>query len=187
MNKPGVAPRKHVERVRLYEFLVKLIGDECTSRKYHTRVCNDIIKNLETILNKNDYTTNNTNIDELEQCIIGLQEETRNEVSSVDSTETTTDQYQDIEQDEDGENINNSCGSDTHKLPLCDVISAGKEKVIEMNIPKMRENKQRRKKRFKSFLDKIYEKVNTREEKTTKELTTVNSEMSLAHNAPFRT
>ena len=62
----------------------------------------------------------------------------------------------------------------------------GKDKVIEMNIPKMRENEQRRKKRFKSFLDQLYDKVNSREEHITNELATVSREMSLAYNASFR-
>ena len=66
INKAGVAPRKNVERVRLYKFLVKLIGDECTTRKYQTKVCNDIIKNLEIKLNKNEYSTKNTNVGPLE-------------------------------------------------------------------------------------------------------------------------
>ena len=56
INKSGVAQRKNLEHVRLYEFLVKLIGENCTSRKYQVKVRNDIIKILETKLNKNEYT-----------------------------------------------------------------------------------------------------------------------------------
>ena len=66
------------------------------------------------------------------------------------------------------------------------MIRIGKDKVIEMNIPKMRDNKQRRKKRFKSFLNKLYDKVNTREDQITKELTAVNREIPLAYNVSFR-
>ena len=109
-----------------------------------------------------DYCTKKMDFDPLEQCIIGLQAETRNEVPNDDAAKTTTAWYQEIEQEPDDENLSSNSRTDTHKLSLCEVISVGKEKVVEMNISKMRENKQRRKKRFKLFLDQLYDKVNNR-------------------------
>ena len=75
--------------------------------------------------------------------MIGLQAETRNQAPNVDTDKTTTARYQEIEKEPDDENLSSNSRTDTHKLSLCDVISVDKDKVVDMNIPQTRENKQR--------------------------------------------
>ena len=51
-HKKQKEPRKNVERIRLYEFLLSMFGEEKEGRQYSCLDARNIIKNLKTKLNR---------------------------------------------------------------------------------------------------------------------------------------
>ena len=163
------------------------------NRKFSIKYCNQIITELTTSLDKSIYKEQDTtdqledcieelknarNIEALEHCIVG--ENSTNEVT----TELNNIEENGEDQDIDSTNIEGT--TYTHKLSLCDVFSEGREKLISMNVPRLRLNKKKRKKRFETFLQNLYEKVSIKDQSLQSELQCLKSELDLKYNCTFR-
>ena len=168
-------PSKKSERIRLYEFCVKMF--------YNTRnnnvtgieesVIENVYKNLSSKLDSKESKCNSNNSiesspDDLGNCVKYLFSITSNtnEEKDIENEDIIIEELTDDHVDPLGTNTNNvhsnsneNVNSKIHPLALLDAIKEGNKKLSTMNLGQIRTRLHKRNKRFEKCQDKIYRNV----------------------------
>ena len=163
-------PKKVIEKRRLYEWIIAMFNEEVSNRACIPKDGFDIIRTLKTKLVSSEILDKN---DALDECIIemfGEGEELENTDITIHDDYTnipdSDDQIPDSDDqpDEQGATEARSTSSSVPKISLGNVFILGRQKMIEMKIPLVRERKQNRILRSRAFFLDINDTVIQMEE-----------------------
>ena len=196
-SKRGDVPTKTVEKTRLYEWCVGMFKDDIPGRECIVKDGYTIINALKTKFKQGNIVTKT---DELESCINGMFNERDNtinvpveddsgtndsECNDSEAVEIMIDDYTGHQainsSDANTDDINHTIKDKNHrsipKLSLKDVFAEGRLKMIEMNIPSMRERKKLREQRTNAFFLEIHDTVTQSNDNAIDELDSIHNDI----------
>ena len=164
--KKTTEPKKTNERIRLYEFFVKIFYNtlQSDSKEMKESYIEDVYENLNTKLEKKINKSNATNTDDLGHCVKDLFDKSSNsnieeepEKNDTSMSDLLGDDNKNSEEDDESSSHNDSQNKPKiHPLSTENIIEKGNEKLKEMNLGMVRIRLHRRNSRFEQFQDKIY-------------------------------
>ena len=165
-----VAPRRIIEKQRVYEFLTLYFGKETSGRKSCANEMYYTTEKLTVILNDSDEDNNLAQSNESADEDLDLLFDTINEMngSNINNDTNEVSEDEDIDIDDDQNDNSSSVHIRHHKYTMTDILSKGNEEMKKKNYVDTRLKKKRRMKRHEDFITRLYENLivpdNKREE-----------------------
>ena len=156
-----VTPRKVIEKQRLYEWVIEMFKENIPKRACLSKDGFHLIKCLKTKLESNEVVVENDALDECINEIFGEEEELENTEITIhdDYTNIPAQEERDDEIDTGNATEGSITLSSVPKISLGNVFILGREKMIEMRIPIVREKKKARISRSRAFFLEINDTV----------------------------
>ena len=191
-SKRGVVPIKTIEKTRLYEWCIAIFKDDVHGREFNIKDGYTAINSLKT---KFKQVVNTETTDPLESCINNMLNKTEvddnnTEINDSEAIESIIDDYSghtiidNVVESETNDTVDDGTPNQgakqrtVSKLSTMDVFAEGKLKMIEMNIPNMRERKKLREQRTCAFFIEIHDTVTQGNDSTIEELDRIHNDMS---------
>ena len=190
-SKRGVILIKTIEKTRLYEWCIAIFKDDIPGREFNIKDGYTAINSLKTKF-KQVFNTETT--DPLESCINDMLNKTEvddnnTEINDSEAVELIIDDYSEhtiidnVVESETNDTVDDGTPNQgakqrtISKLSTMDVFAEGQLKMIEMNIPNMRERKQLREQRTCAFFIEIHDIVTQGYDSTIEELDRIHNNM----------